>query len=121
METDPKEEIIEFLLEVKRTIEKGEDAWIFSMRQKNIDCLAELNYTMADVKSEILSLSVTDYCKGPIPDLEIKGDVWIFGKTISNKEIYIKLKLWGDKHSKSLRTLSFHPAENPLVYLFKEK
>lgn len=118
--TDPRSPVIEFLLEAKRAVQKGEGGWIFSTRQNNIETLAELELTMEDVKREILTLSVTDYCAGPLNDPEIKGDVWIFGKVVCGKEIYIKLKLWGDKHEMDLRVISFHSAEKPLKYCFKE-
>ena len=75
---------------------------------------------MDDVKREMSSLSVMDYCSGPVSDPEIRGELWIFGKTISDKEVYIKLKLWGDKTGMGLRVLSFHWAEKPLIYPFKE-
>ena len=120
MDTDPREAVTEFLLDAKRAIQKGDDAWIFVFRQNNIETLARLEFTVEDVKREILSLSVTDYCSGPINDPEIKGEVWVFGKNINDKEVYIKLKLWGDKTGKALRVLSFHCAEKPLIYEFKK-
>ena len=119
MYTDPWEPVVGFLLDAKRAIQTGDDAWIFLSRQKNIETLARLEFTMEDVRREILSLSVTDYCSGPMNDPEIRGEVWIFGKTISDKEVYIKLKLWGDKTTKGLRVLSFHWAEKLLIYPFK--
>ncbi len=93
---------------------------IFVARQKNIDTLAELEITLDEVRSEILALSVADYCDGPLKDPVIKGDLWIFGKMIGTKEIYIKLKLWGDKRSSNLRVLSFHVAEERLEHPFNE-
>jgi hypothetical protein len=118
--TDPREPVIEFLLDAKRAVQAGDDSWIFLSRQKNIETVAALEFTMEDVKREMLSLSVTDYCSGPMDDPEIRGAVWIFGKAISDKEVYIKLKLWGDKTAKGLRVISFHWAEKPLIYAFKE-
>lgn len=119
MYSDPREPVTEFLLDVKGAIQAGDDRWIFVTRYKNIETVAGLEFTMEDVGREILSLSVMDYCLGPMNDPEIGGDVWVFGKTISDKEVYIKLKLWGDKTSKGLRVLSFHWAETPLIYPFK--
>ena len=42
--------------------------------------LAELGLTKEACKIEILGLSVTDYCKGPQPDKDRPGDIWVFGK-----------------------------------------
>ena len=119
MYTDPREPVIEFLLDAKRAVQAGDDSWIVLSRPKNIETVAALEFTMEDVKREILSLSVTDYCSGPMDDSEIRGEVWIFGKAISDKEVYIKLKLWSDKTGKRLRVLSFHWAEKLLIYPFK--
>jgi len=120
---DKESEVRSFLLAVKHAIQKsyqGEQGWIFSTaRKRNVDTVAKLEMTLEDVKSEILSLSVNDYCSGPLKDPEIKGDVWTFGKTIRGKEIYIKLKLWGDKRGQAVRVLSFHIAEAPLSYYFE--
>ena len=118
--TDSRASVIEFLLEAKRAVQKGDRGWIFSTRQTNIDTLAELEFNTDDVKREILTLSVTDYCDGPLNDPKIKGEVWIFGKVVSGKEIYIKLKLWGDKHEMGLRVISFHKAEKSLKYRYEE-
>jgi len=73
------------------------------------------------VKNEILALSVMDYCSGPMKDPEMGGDVWVFGRNIEGKEIYIKLKLIGDHRDQGVAVLSFHPAERTLAYYFKHK
>lgn len=123
--TDKQSAVRSFLLEVKYAIQKScQDSWRWSfstLRKKNVNTLTELEMTREDVKREILSLSVLDYCSGPAKDPEIKGDVWKFGKVIRGKEIYIKLKLSGDQHGRMVRVLSFHIAEKPLRYYFRDK
>ncbi len=119
-----KESLVrQFLLSVKWAIQKsdrGGPGWIFSTAsRKNVDTVAELEMTEEDIRNEVLSLSVIDYCSGPLKDPTIRGDVWIFGKNIRGKEVYIKLKLWGDQHGQEVRVLSFHTAEAPLSYYFK--
>ena len=42
--------------------------------------LTDLGLTKEACKIEILGLSVTDYCKGPQPDKDRPGDIWVFGK-----------------------------------------
>jgi hypothetical protein len=115
----------DFLNSIKWALQKSnqeQGGWIFSTaNDKNLKTLAKLEMTREDARQEILSLSVMDYCAGPLKDPKIKGDVWIFKKIIQGEEIYIKLKLWGDKRDLGVRVLSFHIAEEPLPYYFKEK
>jgi len=119
---DKESAIRSFLLEAKLVIQQSyQDSWRWSfstLREKNVNTLTELEMTLEDVKKEILSLSVLDYCSGPTKDPEIKGDLWIFGKIIRGKEVYIKLKLSGDQHGRMVRVLSFHIAGKPLTYYF---
>lgn len=123
--TEQESLVRSFLQSVKLAMQKsnrGERGWIFStVRKKNMDTLTELEINLEDVKREILSLSTMDYCSGPLKDPKIRGDVWIFGKVIRGKEIYIKLKLWSDQRDQEVRVLSFHPPEAPLSYYFKDK
>jgi len=115
----------DFLRSVKWAIQKsykGQRGWIFSTAsEKNLETLAKLEMTIEDVKKEILSLSVMDYCAGPLKDTRIRGDVWIFKRIVQGEDIYIKLKLWGDKRDTEVRVLSFHVADRPLLYYFKKK
>jgi len=120
---EDKESVVRsFLLEAKYVIQKScQDSWRWSfstLREKNIKTLTDLEMTLEDVKKEILSLSLLDYCFGPRKDPKIEGNVWIFGKIIRGKEVYIKLKLSGDRHGRIVRVLSFHIAEKPLTYYF---
>lgn len=119
---DKESAIRSFLLEAKLVIQQScQDSWRWSfstLREKNVNTLTELEMTLEDVKKEILSLSLLDYSSGPLEDPEIEGDLWIFGKIIRGKEVYIKLKLSGDQHGRMVRVLSFHIAERPLTYYF---
>jgi hypothetical protein len=106
------------LLSVKFAIQK--DNWTFStIREKNMDTLTDLGIGFHEVKNEVLSLSVTNYCSGPLKDPKMGGEVWVFGKIIEGKEIYIKLKLMGDQRDQRVAVLSFHPPDRPLSYYFK--
>jgi len=81
--------------------------------------LAGLGLTREACKIEILGLSVTDYCKGPQPDKDRPGDIWVFGREIEGREIYIKLKMAKVGSHKIAKCISFHAAERPLCYPFK--
>lgn len=86
-----------------------------------MDTLAELDMDVEeDVGEVIMSLTPEDYCAGPLKDSKIAGMLWVFGKLVKNREVYIKLKLSGDsKIGYCVKVLSFHTAEKPIKYCFK--
>ena len=111
-----------FILQVKEAITNPVGkwrTWDIVLRQENIEGMAELGFTQEDVRDEILDLDVFDYSQGPVPDRDIKGDLWIFGRIIQGKEIYIKLKLAQLQSLKLVKIISFHQANRPLNYPFK--
>ena len=65
-----------------------------------------------------MNLTVDDYCEGPEPDKDRPGEVWLFGKRISGKEVYIKLKIAQVGKEPIAKCLSFHPAKHPLCFPF---
>ena len=62
---------------------------------------------------------MTDYCKGPQPDKDRPGDIWVFGKEIAGSEVYIKLKIAQAGTHKIAKCISFHAAEYPLGCPYK--
>jgi len=114
-----REPVRDFLEEVKETITNPAtryDGWLLVRRPESAECIAELGYTFADVREAILGLSVADYCSGPLRDRDMPGNLWVFGKVIQGKEVYIKLKLAKVGPMKRVRIVSFHFAEEPLSY-----
>ena len=89
-------------------------------KQENIQALIDLGLTVRNRRDELLSLSVLDYCYGPVPDHDRPGYIWVFGKEIRSIEIYIKLKIVETVYPPKALCLSFHPAEHPLQYPFRE-
>ena len=67
-----------FLKEFKQLVQEG-GLYVVN-RFDHQKSLAELGLTKEACKIEILGLSVTDYCKGPQPDKDRPGDIWVFGK-----------------------------------------
>ena len=57
--------------------------------------LSDLDYSMEDVRGELLSLKVSDYLK-TVKDRNRSDSskYWIFSKIIEGKDIYIKLKIY---------------------------
>jgi len=68
----------DFLKDFKQIATGGRGIDIIS-RRKNLESLAKLGLTRHNCKEEILTLSVNDYCKGPVPDSDRPGDIWEFG------------------------------------------
>ena len=106
-----------FLKEFKKIVQ--EDGLYVVNRLDHQKSLTDLGLTKEACKIEILGLSVTDYCKGPQPDQDRPGDIWVFGKEIAEREVYIKLKIAQTGSHKIAKCISFHPAEQPLYYPFK--
>jgi len=108
-----------FLAEFKEIAQKrGIDV---IQRQKNILDLAKLSITKKNRNDEIMTLSVDDYCKGPEPDKDKPGEIWVFGKRIGREEVYIKLKIAKVGKKKIAKCISFHAPNYPLCYPFKKK
>lgn len=112
-------EVLQFLQDFI-TKSKIWDILIRSNRTNNKNDLTllelEINYT--DVKKILQELTCEDYVEGPIPDkLYNISDMWVFGKTIKKKEIYIKVQL-GHPNSKTI-CISFHFSDHKMVYPFK--
>lgn len=87
-------------------------------RGKNAETLLELDYSYAKVKAVLEELVTTDYVAGPTTDQLNKGpDLWVFGKEIKEREVYIKITI-GFSGS-SVICISFHFSEYPLKYPLK--
>ncbi|MBN1618352.1 type II toxin-antitoxin system MqsR family toxin [Candidatus Dojkabacteria bacterium] len=112
-ETDVKKFLDEF-----KGIVSNDTLYVIN-RQKNREGLIMIGITKKQRQNEILSITVTDYCAGPELDKDRPGNVWIFGKKIGTKEIYIKLKIAQIGLKKIAKCLSFHVAEYPLCYPLK--
>ena len=66
----------------------------------------------------VKSLQVQDYVEGPVIDvLNKESEMWVFGKDVKGREVYIKITL-GYQNGQTI-CISFHVAEHPLVYPFK--
>ena len=88
-------------------------------RDKNIEALRELEITPMQREVIVKSLVPQDYVEGPVIDvLNKEGEMWIFGKDVKGREVYIKITL-GYENGQTI-CISFHIAEHPLTYPFKQ-
>ena len=112
-----------FLQSVKETITNpiADQGWVLVPRAENKDCILRLGFKYQDVAETILSLSVEDYSEGPCQDRDQPGDLWIFGKVIDTRTVYIKVKLASLGPLRIVRVISFHFAREELEYPFKEQ
>jgi hypothetical protein len=106
-----------FLKEFKKIASQSRGIYLIP-REESLKTLADLGLTKKNFRELIMTLSVTDYCEGPKGDIDRSGEVWVFGKQVGGKEIYIKLKLASIGEKKIAECMSFHPAVFPLCYPF---
>lgn len=87
-------------------------------RGKNKKTLEELEIVPSYRKVVIESLTIEDYVEGPVIDkLNKLGEMWVFGKDVKDREIYIKIMI--SEHCGQTICISFHLAEHPMKYPFK--
>lgn len=87
-------------------------------RGKNTQALVDLELRPIDRKSSLEALVTKDYSEGPIEEKLYGGsDMWVFGKTIKKKEVYIKITLGAQ--GSSVICISFHLAEHKMQYPLK--
>lgn len=87
-------------------------------RQKNRDALLQLDISPLQRELIVKNLLVQDYVEGPVVDaLNKDGEMWVFGKDVKDREVYIKITL-GYENGQTI-CISFHIAEHPMRYPFK--
>ena len=96
------------------------DIWgiFFINRDKNRDALKSLGIPDNFRETVIRQIVVEDYVE-TISDAVTFGDMWVFGKDVKGKEVYIKISM-GRPNSQTI-CISFHEAEHPICYAFKDK
>ena len=87
-------------------------------RPKNKKALLQLDITQVQREVIVKSLLPQDYVEGPVIDvLNKEKEMWVFGKDVKGREVYIKITL-GYENGQTI-CISFHIAEHPLEYPFK--
>ncbi len=87
-------------------------------RGKNTQTLIDLEISRIDRNDILQALEVKDYSEGPLSEVLYKGaDMWVFGKMIKGKEVYIKITL-GTMGSNVI-CISFHIAEHAMHFPLK--
>ncbi len=88
-------------------------------RGKNLQTLLDLEITPIARKAVLQKLEVDDYSDGPLSDTLHKGtEMWVFGKSIKGKEVYIKITMGAP--GTAVICISFHLAERKMTYPLKK-
>ena len=87
-------------------------------RGKNTQALIDLEISPIERKSILEKLEIIDYSEGPIEEILYKStDMWVFGKMVKAKEVYIKITM--GTMNNSVICISFHLAEHKINYPLK--
>lgn len=87
-------------------------------RGKNTQALVDLELRPIDRKAILEALETKDYSEGPLEETLYKGtDMWVFGRTIKKKEVYIKITMGA--LGSSVICISFHLAQHRMNYPLK--
>ena len=111
------DEVLRFLLRFKQIVSaNGID---LVPRSGLNETLSFLGFTKKNLEEILMGLSVTDFCRGPLPDNSRPGELWEFGKNFDGYEVYIKLKVVEAGSASIAKCISFHISTHPLKYRFK--
>lgn len=91
MDVPQEVQVAIFLKEFKKIMTEGRGLDIVN-RQENLASLLGLGLTKKNAEHEILSLSVSDYCSGPDPDQDRKGNIWVLERTLGRAKSILNSK-----------------------------
>lgn len=87
-------------------------------RGKNTQTLIDLEIRPIERKTILETLTAIDYSEGPLEEKLYGGaDMWVFGKTIKKKDVYIKITMGA--MGCSVICISFHLAQHKMHYPLK--
>ncbi|MDP4853476.1 MAG: hypothetical protein NWR22_09860, partial [Saprospiraceae bacterium] len=87
-------------------------------RGKNAQAVLDLEFRPIDRNIVLQALEIKDYSEGPVEEKLYGGaDMWVFGKTIKKRDVYIKITM--GSIGSSVICISFHLAQHKMNYPFK--
>lgn len=122
-----KREVVAFLEELKGLLGKDDfnidsDILLIKKRKPKDEAhstpytLLDLDYDILDVVERLKELSVAEYSETKIDKDDLNPPLlFVFGKDINNKLVYIKLKIKGEQQKRVL-CVSFHYAKEPMAF-----
>lgn len=109
-----KDEVSQFLRQLKSVRSVGQ--LFFADRPVNKQTILDLEITAKQREIYIKELVLQDYSEGPLENDQYgTNPMWVFGKAIKNKEIYIKITV----SELNVICISFHTSQYPMNYPFK--
>ena len=88
-------------------------------RGKNAQALVDLELRPIDRKVILEALDIKDYSEGPLAEKLYGGsDMWVFGKILKKKEVYIKITM--GLIGSNVICISFHLAQHKMNYPLKK-
>ena len=110
-------EVATFLNDFKEKM-KFWDVLFRDDRGKNSQALVDLEIRPLERKAILNAIETRDYSEGPLEEKMYGGaDMWVFGKIVKQKEVYIKITI-GPMGS-SVICISFHLAQHKMNYPLK--
>ncbi|MFW5804228.1 MAG: toxin [bacterium] len=110
-------EVASFLKDFKEKM-KFWDVLFRDDRGKNAQALVDLELCPFERKAILEALENKDYSEGPLKEKLYGGvDMWVFGKIIKKKEVYIKITIGA--MGSSVICISFHLAQHKMQYPLK--
>ena len=114
-----RSDIVAFLEELKDAI-NNDCQMFFNYSKKNQATLLKLDYDESDIMRELLSLRIQDYSETVFDtDNSDPPLLFVFGKMIMSKEVYIKLKVRVHGENKTTLCISFHFSEHSMLYPYQ--
>lgn len=122
-----KREVIAFLEELKELLGKEDfnidsDLTLIKKKKPNDEehstpyTLLDLDYDTWDVVERLKELTVSEYSETKIDKDDLDPPLlFVFGKDINRKRVYVKLKIKGDQKRRVL-CVSFHYARDPMKF-----
>ncbi|XCP85615.1 hypothetical protein ABXS75_02075 [Roseburia hominis] len=123
-----EKEVIEFLSDLKNTLHSktfdvDNDLTIIKSKKKGEKVqystrytLVDLDYDASDVAERLKELTIREYSETLVDKDDLNPPLlFVFGKDINGKQIYIKLKVKG-KQTRHVLCVSFHYAEKRMSF-----
>lgn len=102
--------LFHFLLKIKSLLSQEGHLKLVD-RDNCLGFITNHGFTLEEVKTIIMSLTMSDLIKGPEKDHNGEGAVWVFKKEYDGMMLYIKLKLESELEKEMVKLISFHEDE----------
>lgn len=123
-----KKEVLEFLNELTTILEKDNfdidrNITVIYKKKKGSDeqystpyTMLDLDYDTYDIVARLNELTISEYSETKIDRNDVNPPLlFVFGKDINNKLVYVKLKIKGNQH-KNVLCVSFHYAKEKMKF-----